>query len=134
MTGRAAYTEHAPSTRNAHDDFGLWTARCKAAGNWRNRAALEEVAVKLEGAGGAVATASGMAAIVVALCTMMQSGEELVVANDCYGGTLSVAARDFPRLGIASRFVPTTNLAALEKALSSATKVLLVETLSNPLW
>jgi len=99
-----------------------------------NHAALEEVAVKLEGAGGAVATASGMAAIVVALCTMMQSGEELVVANDCYGGTLSVAARDFPRLGIASRFVPTTNLAALEKALSSATKVLLVETLSNPLW
>jgi cystathionine beta-lyase/cystathionine gamma-synthase len=99
-----------------------------------NHAALEEVAAKLEGAGGAVATASGMAAIVVALCAMMQTGEELVVANDCYGGTLSVAARDFPRLGIASRFVPATNLAALERALTSATKVLLVETLSNPLW
>jgi cystathionine beta-lyase/cystathionine gamma-synthase len=99
-----------------------------------NHAAFEEVAAKLEGAEGAVATASGMAAIVVALCAMMQSGEELVVANDCYGGTLSVAARDFPRLGIASRFVPTTNLAAVEKAFAPATKVLLVETLSNPLW
>src|SRR5437016_364603 len=99
-----------------------------------NHVALEAVAAKLEAAEGAVATASGMAAIVVALCAMMQSGEELVVANDCYGGTLSVAARDFLRLGIASRFVPTTNPAALEKALTPATKVLLVETLSNPLW
>src|SRR5437667_6195540 len=73
-----------------------------------NHAALEEVAVKLEGAGGAVATASGMAAIVVALCTMMQSGEDLVVANVCYGVTLSVASRDLLLLGIASRIVPTT--------------------------
>ena len=40
MIGRAAYTEHAPLTRNAHDDFGLWTARCNRAGNWRNKVAM----------------------------------------------------------------------------------------------
>src|SRR5712691_8592727 len=80
-----------------------------------NHVAFEEIAAKLEQGDGAIATASGMAAIFVALCTLLQNGEELVVANDCYGGTLSLALRDFPRLGIATRVVPTTNLAAIEK-------------------
>ena len=58
---------------------------------------------------------------------------EVVVADDSYGGTLSLAARAFPRFGIAGRPVPMTNLEAVERALSAKTKVLLVETLSNPL-
>src|SRR5207237_8480056 len=81
-----------------------------------------------------IATASGMAAIVVALWTLLKNGDGLVVANDCYGGTLGLASREFPKQGITTRFVPTTNFAALETALSPGTKVLLVETLSNPLW
>ena len=99
-----------------------------------NHAAFEEIAAKLEQAEGAIATSSGMAAIVVALWTLLQTGDELVVANDSYGGTLSLTSRDFPRLGIPTRFVATTSLAALETALSPKTRVLLVETLSNPLW
>ena len=99
-----------------------------------NHAAFENIAAKLEQGDGAIATASGMAAIVVALWTLLQNGDGLVVANDCYGGTLGLASREFPKQGITTRFVPTTNFAALETALSPGTRVLLVETLSNPLW
>ncbi len=99
-----------------------------------NHIALETIIAKLERAEGAIAVASGMGAIVAALWTMLTSGDELVIANDCYGGTLSMAARDFSRLGIASRFVPVTDLSAIDAAFSSKTKVLLVETISNPLW
>jgi cystathionine beta-lyase/cystathionine gamma-synthase len=99
-----------------------------------NHEALEAIAARLERADGAIATSSGMAAIVVALWTLLQSGDEVVVANDSYGGTLALVERDFPRMGIAGRFVPATNMAALETALSTRTKVLLLETLSNPLW
>lgn len=99
-----------------------------------NHVALENIVAKLEQGGAAIASASGMGSIVVALWTILQTGDEVVVANDSYGGTLSLAARDFPRLGIASRFVATTNLRAVEAAFSPKTKALLVEAVSNPLW
>ena len=99
-----------------------------------NHAAFETIAAKLEEAEGAIASASGMAAIAVAFWTLIQTGDEVLIANDCYGGTLGLASRDFSRLGIATRFVPTTKLAGLEEAISPRTKILLVETLSNPVW
>jgi cystathionine beta-lyase/cystathionine gamma-synthase len=99
-----------------------------------NHVALETIAAKLEKADGAIALASGMGSIAGALWTLLAAGDELVVANDSYGGTLSLAARDFPRLGIATRFVSTTNLSSIDAALTGKTKVLAVETLSNPLW
>src|SRR5437899_12067 len=55
-----------------------------------NHAAFETIAAQLEEGDGAIATASGMAAIVVALWTLLQDGDELVVANDCYGGTIGL--------------------------------------------
>ena len=79
-----------------------------------NQAAFEKIAAKLEQGDGAIATASGMAAIVVALWTLLQNGDGLVVANDCYGGTLGLASREFPKQGITTRFVPT-NSAALAR-------------------
>jgi cystathionine beta-lyase/cystathionine gamma-synthase len=99
-----------------------------------NHAALENIVAKLENGEAAVAAASGMACIFIALCTALQSGDEVVVANDSYGGTLGLASREFPRFGIASRFVPTTSPDAVAAALSPKTRALLVETLSNPLW
>jgi cystathionine beta-lyase/cystathionine gamma-synthase len=99
-----------------------------------NQASLENIVAKLEQAESAAATASGMAAIAVAVMAMAESGDEVLVANDSYGGTLAVAARDFPRFGMTSRLIPTTNLKKVETFFSSKTKVLIVETLSNPLW
>ena len=99
-----------------------------------NHIALERIVAKLEQAEAALASASGMASISIALLTILESGDEVVVANDCYGGTLSLAERDLPRMGIASRFVSTGNPAAIKAAFTRRTKALLVETLSNPLW
>ena len=99
-----------------------------------NHAALENIVAKLEGAESALASASGMASIALALLAFLQAGDEVIVANDSYGGSVSLAARDLPRFGINSRFVPTTSMSAIESAFSSRTKLMLVETLSNPLW
>src|SRR5687767_12352603 len=99
-----------------------------------NTVALEQIVAKLEKGEGAVASASGMGAILIALWTLLQAGDEVVVANDCYGGTMSLAAKELPRAGITSRFVPTTKIDAIEAALTPQTKVLFVETFSNPLW
>src|SRR5256712_2447437 len=98
-----------------------------------NHAALENIVAKLEQGEGAIASASGMASIVVALWALLQSGDEVVVANDSYGGTLSLAARDFPRFGITNRFFSTTKMAGIEAAFLSRKKVFVFETLSYPL-
>src|SRR5262245_50988536 len=64
-----------------------------------NHVALESIVAKLEQGEGAIASASGMASIVAALWSLLESGDEVMVANDSYGGTLSLAARDLPRFG-----------------------------------
>jgi cystathionine beta-lyase/cystathionine gamma-synthase len=99
-----------------------------------NHSALEQIVAKLENGQDAIVNGSGMASIVVALWTVLQSGDEVLVANDSYGGTLAVAARDLPRFGIAARFVAATSVESVEAAFTPKTKALLVETLSNPLW
>src|SRR4051812_7425355 len=70
-----------------------------------NHTALENIVAKLEGAESALASASGMASITLSLLSFLQVGDEVIVANDCYGGSVSLAARDFPRFGITPRFV-----------------------------
>ena len=99
-----------------------------------NHATLENIVAKLEGAESALASASGMASITLSLLSFLQSGDEVIVANDSYGGSVSLAARDFPRFGITTRFVSTTNRNEIETAFTSKTKAMLVETLSNPRW
>ena len=99
-----------------------------------NHAALESIVARLEKGEAAIASASGMGSIAVALWTILHAGDEVVVANDSYGGTLSLVSNEFSRIGIPCRLVPSTNLSALESALTPQTKALLVETLSNPLW
>jgi cystathionine gamma-synthase/methionine-gamma-lyase len=99
-----------------------------------NHRALESIAAKLERGEAAIASSSGMASLLLALWVFAREGGELLVAGDAYGGTLSLAAREIPRLGVATRFVSSANPAALESAFSPRTQVLLVETLSNPLW
>src|SRR5207237_321815 len=96
--------------------------------------ALENIVAKLEGAESALASASGMASIMLSLLSFLQAGEEVIVANDCYGGSVSLAARDFPRFGITARFVSTAKLSGIEAAFTTKTRAMLVETLSNPLW
>jgi cystathionine gamma-synthase len=99
-----------------------------------NTTALERIVAKLESGEAALASASGMASIMVAFTTLLQSGDEVVVAQDSYGGTVSLAAKELPRFGIAPRLVTDTRPQAIQSALSSKTRALIVETISNPLW
>jgi methionine-gamma-lyase len=99
-----------------------------------NHTALENIVAKLEGAESALASASGMASITLSLLSFLQAGDEVVVANDSYGGSVSLAVRDLPRFGINTRFVSTAKSSAIESAFSPKTKAMLVETLSNPVW
>jgi cystathionine beta-lyase/cystathionine gamma-synthase len=96
-------------------------------------AALAAAVADLHGAERGVAVASGMAAIHAALLSLLHAGERLVVGTVGYGTTRTQALNAFGRLGVEIAFVDTTNLAAVEAALTTApTRVLHVETIANP--
>src|SRR5262249_23363335 len=99
-----------------------------------NTTALEHIIAKLERGEAALASASGMASIMVAFTTLLRAGDEVVVAQDSYGGTVSLSAKELPRFGITPRFVRDTRAQAIQSAISPKTKAVLVETISNPLW
>lgn len=96
------------------------------------RQALEEVIADLEGGARGFAFSSGMAAISSALM-LLSGGDHVVVSADVYGGTYRVITDVLARFGIAHTFVDTSDSAAVEKAMRPETKVLYVETPSNPL-
>ncbi|MBI3962997.1 MAG: aminotransferase class I/II-fold pyridoxal phosphate-dependent enzyme [Deinococcus sp.] len=96
-----------------------------------NHASLEQVVAALEGAEGAVVTASGMGCILVTLLAFARSGDQLVASRDLYGGTLALLTQDLAQLGIEVRFVD--DVQQVEQAITSRTKLLLVETITNPL-
>src|SRR3977135_2048852 len=86
----------------------------------------------LEGAEAAVVTASGMAAISCALLSALQNGDELISTAQLYGGSYRLMRDIFPGMGIKVHHVET-DLAGMEEKLSSKTKVLYVETPTNPM-
>jgi cystathionine beta-lyase len=96
------------------------------------RALVEEQIAALEGGRHACAFASGMAAI-TAVTRLAQAGEEILAGDDLYGGTIRLLSQVAPRQGIAVRWVDATDPHAVEAAISPATRLLLVETPTNPL-
>lgn len=95
------------------------------------RAAVEQMLATLDGGARGAAFASGMAAITATLL-LLSAGDHVVVTDDCYGGTYRLLTRVLSRLGITATFVDTTDPAAVQAALQPNTRMLLVETLSNP--
>ena len=96
------------------------------------RTLVEQQLAELEGGTGACAFASGMAAI-TALTRLLESGEEIIAGDDLYGGTVRLLEQSLPRHGISVRYVDTTKVEAVRAALNLRTKLILVETPSNPL-
>ncbi len=96
------------------------------------RALAEEQIAALEGGRHACAFSSGMAAI-TAVTRLVQAGEEILAGDDLYGGTIRLLSRVAPRLGITVRWVDASDPAAVEAAISPATRLLLVETPTNPM-
>ena len=95
-------------------------------------AVLEERVAALEGGVGAVATASGMAALHLAITTLAGAGDHVVASSALYGGTVNLLARTLPRFGIRTTFVAPRDHAGFAAAIGPATRLVLAETIGNP--
>lgn len=93
---------------------------------------LEKRIALLDGGVGALAVASGQSAITLALLNIAQAGDEIVSADNLYGGTYNLFHYTFPRLGIKVNFVKSNDLDALEKAITPKTKAVYAESIGNP--
>jgi len=94
---------------------------------------LAQAVASLEGGSESLVTSSGMAAIFCVLMACLEPGQGMVAARDIYGGTHALLTNDLVGLGIGCRFVDIMDPEAVNHALSPQTKVLYVETISNPL-
>jgi O-acetylhomoserine (thiol)-lyase len=93
---------------------------------------LEKRVALLDGGVGALAAASGQSAITLALLNIAQSGDEIVSADNLYGGTYNLFHYTFPRLGITVRFVKSNDLEAFQNAVTPKTKAIYAESIGNP--
>ncbi len=120
-------------TQHGADLFDL-----KVAGNIYSRImnptndVLEKRMAALEGGVGALAVASGMAAITYAIQTVAEAGDNIVSVAKLYGGTYNLLAHTLPRFGIQTRFAAHDDIAALEALIDDKTKAVFCESIGNP--
>jgi len=95
-------------------------------------AAFEERIAALEGGVGAVATASGQAALHLAVATLMGAGGHIVSSASIYGGSHNLFSHTFPRFGITTSFVDPRDPATFAAAIRPETRLVFAETLGNP--
>lgn len=93
---------------------------------------LEQRVTQLEGGAASVAFASGTAAIFNTLITLAEAGDEIVSANNLYGGSYTMFDAILPKLGITTRFVKPDDPSGFQKAITPKTRALYVETIGNP--
>jgi methionine-gamma-lyase len=94
--------------------------------------ALELALAELESAEACQVTGSGMAAIHAVILSLLASGDELLIPRAVYGGVVGLAGAVLDRAGITTRAVETTDLAAVEAAFGDRTRLVWLETISNP--
>jgi O-acetylhomoserine (thiol)-lyase len=93
---------------------------------------LERRVAAIEGGTGALAVASGAAAIVYAALAITRLGDEIVAASNIYGGTYNFLCHLLPKLGRRTRFVTSLDAEAFRRAITPQTRALYVETIGNP--
>jgi len=131
QTANYVYADAEGAARAAVGDSYIYTRHGNPTVDGFARAVAE-----LEGAEAGLAFASGMAAVATAILALAgQDGRagEVLASEGIYGGTTELLTGLAPRFGVEARFAPAWDLAAFEAAIGPRTKVLLVETLSNPL-
>ncbi|MCK6409041.1 MAG: bifunctional O-acetylhomoserine aminocarboxypropyltransferase/cysteine synthase [Thauera sp.] len=96
-------------------------------------AVLEQRVAQLEGGIGALAVASGMAAITYAIQTIAEAGDNIVSASTLYGGTYNLFAHTFPQLGIEVRFADYRDPDSFARLIDVRTKAIYCESVGNPL-
>lgn len=93
---------------------------------------FEQRIALLEGGVGALAVASGMAAITYAILNLANAGDEIVAASTLYGGTYTLFSGTFSRYGIKTTFVDPDDPENFRKAVNERTKAIYIETIGNP--
>lgn len=93
---------------------------------------LEQRVAVLEGGVGALAVASGAAAVTYSILNIAAKGDHIVAANNIYGGSYNLLCNTLPTLGIDTTFVNPSDLSNFEQALQPNTKAIFIETLGNP--
>jgi len=121
-------TDHAASLFNLQTFGNIYTRLMNP-----TTAVFEERMAALEGGRAALAAASGMAAQMVTLLTLLEGGDEIVSASTLYGGTYSQFEVNFRKLGIQTTFVDPDEPENFRRALTAKTKALYAETIGNPL-
>ena len=96
------------------------------------QAMLEERMSLLEGGVGALASASGTSAIFSTIVNLAKQGDEIVSANNLYGGTFTLFNDILPQFGISTRFVKPQDFDKMEAAVNGRTRALYVEAIGNP--
>ena len=113
------------------EEFGEYEYDYSRAGN-PTRTNLEENIASLENGKGAVAFSSGMGAI-SAVIHLLSAGDEVIFTRNVYGGTYRIMEKIYKNFSINSHWVDTTNLEVLEKTISKKTKMIYIETPTNPM-
>jgi O-succinylhomoserine sulfhydrylase len=87
----------------------------------------------MEGAEAAIATSTGMSAILLLIMGLLKSGDHVICSRSVFGSTLSLFGKEFAKFGVETTFVSQTDLAEWRAALRPSTKLLFAETPTNPL-
>ncbi len=96
------------------------------------QAVLEDRIAALEGGAAALALSSGTSAIYYAIINLCESGDEIVSANNLYGGTHTMFSSILPQFGIRATFVDPSNPENFSKAINDKTRAVFIETIGNP--
>jgi O-acetylhomoserine (thiol)-lyase len=94
---------------------------------------LEQRVAALEGGVGALAVASGQAAVTYSILTIAEAGDNIVSSSTLYGGTYNLFAHTLPQYGITTRFADPREPASFEALIDERTKAIFVESVGNPL-
>ena len=98
-----------------------------------NHADVERLMATIEGGEGAIVTASGMGAITTTALTLLKSGDHVVAQRSTYAGTHDLLTDLLPRFGVTATFVDQTDTGAFAEAMRSETRLVMLESPSNPL-
>ncbi len=120
-------TEHAANLFSLKDFGNIYTRLMNPTTD-----VFEKRIAALDGGIAALAVASGQSAITISILNIAQAGDEIVSADNLYGGTYNLFHHTLPRLGIKVVFVPSGNLGAFERAVTPRTKAIYAESIGNP--
>lgn len=117
---------------SAYDYEGVPAALYPRYFNTPNNKAVADKVAALENAEDGIVFSSGMAAILTSLFAMVKNGDHIIFQNDLYGGTFHAVINEMPRFGIEYTFVDGADPANFEKAIRKETRLIYIETPSNP--